>query len=73
MDAIKFPIGLTTAVLIIYVFFSQMNVPYSWVMSLFLLVNGLFIWMIIRILKDGNPSEKSFDDYFYEDFEEKRN
>jgi len=50
-----------------------MNVPYSWVMSLFLLVNGLFIWMIIRILKDGTPSEKSFDDYFYEDFEEKRN
>ena len=43
-------------------------------MVLFLTLNAAFIWMVIRILKDGEPSTKSFDDYFYEDREDlKRN
>jgi len=73
MKALRFPIGITTFVLFFYAFSTLVNTPYSIVFALFMLTNVLFIWMVIRILKDGNPSEKAFDDYFYEDFPEKRN
>ncbi len=72
MKEIQFPISLTSSALLLYVVFTYFNMPYALVFTLFLVVNVLFIWMIIRILKDGKPSEKSFDDYFYEDFPEKR-
>ena len=31
------------------------------------------IWMVYRILKDGKPSDKTWEDYFYEDHPYKRN
>ena len=73
MKALRFPIGITTFVLFFYAISTLVDIPYSLVFMLFLLTNVLFIWMVIRILKDGKPSEKTFDEYFYEDFPEKRN
>ena len=73
MENIKFPIALTSSVLLLYVVTSALNFPYAFVFWLFVLVNGLFLWMIYKILKDGKPSEKSFEDVFYEDWDYPRN
>lgn len=29
----------------------------------------VLVWMVVRILKDGQPSGRDFDEYFYDDRE----
>ncbi|NQZ76653.1 MAG: hypothetical protein HRT61_11190 [Ekhidna sp.] len=72
MKDTKFPIALTSSVLFVYCVFVVMNIAFPLIFFLFITVNALFVWMIIRILKDGKPSEKVFEEYFYEDFPHKR-
>jgi hypothetical protein len=48
-------------------------VPFALVFGLFLIVSGLFVWMVITILKDPHPSSRTFDEYFYEDSDVRRN
>ena len=70
MDKIKAPIAITTIILVVYSFSTQLDISYSIIFTLFILANAVFLWMVFKILKDGQPSEKSFDDYFYEDRED---
>jgi len=70
MSKIKIPIILTTIILLIYAFSTQMEVSYSIIFTLFIIVNAAFLWMVYAILKHGKASEKSFDEYFYEDRED---
>ena len=72
MDGIRFPVYFTSAVLLLYVMSAAMAFPYAIVFWLFVLVNGLFIWMVYKVLKDGKPSEKSFEEVFYEDHDYQR-
>ncbi len=72
MDGIRFPVYFTSAVLLLYVMSAAMAFPYAVVFWLFVLVNGLFIWMVYKVLKDGKPSEKSFEEVFYEDHDYRR-
>jgi 4-hydroxybenzoate polyprenyltransferase len=67
-------IALTTGVMIVYVVCSTLPVAFPIVFWLFLLSQGLLIWMVIRILKDDKkPSGKTFDTHFYEDSPIRRN
>lgn len=66
-------ISITTGILIVYLFSAGFGLNYSLVISLFLLVNVAFLWMVFKILKAEKPPEKSFENYFYEDWNYKRN
>ena len=67
MERIKIPIALTTLIVVVYTFSTQLSINYSIIFSLFLIAHVAFVWMVIKILKDGKASQKSFDEYFYED------
>ncbi len=67
MEKLKFPVTITSVVLFLYGMSVVLNLKYPIIFWLFVLTNILFVWMVIRILKDGKPSEKTFDEAFYED------
>ena len=73
MSKLTFPITVTTSILTIFLLGVGFEINHGSLMVLILLVHVSFFWMVYRILKDGTPSEKSFDEYFYEDREIKRN
>ena len=70
MTKIKAPIVISTILLIVYSFSTQLDISYSIIFTLFIAANAVFLWMVYKILKDGKSSEKSFDEYFYEDRED---
>lgn len=72
MKSLASCISLTTGVVIIYVVTSTLPVGFPVVFWLFLLSQGLLIWMVIRILKDPGKSTKTFETHFYEDFPVRR-
>ena len=45
------------------------GLPLVCIIGLLLLSFGTIIWMAIRILKDPWSTDKTFDDYFYQDRE----
>ena len=67
MEAVKWPIYITTGVLIIYVMTTSLGMPYPIAFSMFMLLNGLTIWMVIRVLKDGQESKYTFEEKWYDD------
>jgi hypothetical protein len=72
MKDIQLPIGLTSAVLFIYVISPLITPIFAIVFTLFLITNAMIIWMVIRVLKDGQPSSRTFDEYFYDTVDIKR-
>lgn len=69
MKNIKFPIILTTAALFLYTIAPDLGFSFLAISLFFVIMNILLIWMVIRVLKDGVPSDKKFDDRFYEDYD----
>jgi hypothetical protein len=60
-------IGITATVTMIYLGSSMLDLP-AWVsLALFVVAVVTNIWMVIRILKDPYTTDKTFDDYFYQD------
>ena len=68
MKNIRFPIYYATAYLAIYVLCLETMGMNSMVLILFGLSPLVVIWMVYRVLKDGEPSEKHFEQHFYEDY-----
>lgn len=69
-----FAIAVVTAVLCIYCFLTTFEkVSFTFISFLFIALHFLLIWMVIRILKEPFKTEKTFDKYFYQDKEMKRN
>jgi hypothetical protein len=67
MKKVKTIIGITTGMVFIYVITASLSGNFSFIFLLFLICTVLFFYMVITILKDGTPSHKKFDDYFYDD------
>ncbi len=67
MKEIFKPIAITTLILVFYLISVYTNMVFAVVFLLFLMLNFFTIWMVIRVLKDGQPSQKTFEDYWYED------
>lgn len=44
-----------------------LSVPIVFLLLYLLVLQCGFIWMVLTILKKGTPSEKTFDEQFYED------
>jgi uncharacterized membrane protein YqjE len=70
--ALQSVIGVTAAVTVIYLagVFLQLNL--ALVVTLYLLALISTIWMVVRILKDPYSTDKTFDEYFYQDREDIR-
>lgn len=64
---------VTSLVVLVYVILSTLPVSFSLVFLAMLLSQILLVWMVITILKDKRESTKTFDHYFYEDVDIRRN
>ena len=67
MENIKIPVYTTTGFMIFYLFCILFKLPYPLIMTTFLWLNFLIVWMVIRVLKDGKASTKTFEESWYED------
>ncbi len=67
------PVFTGTLYLAVYVitinFFPESGIH----MIMFAISPFIVIWMVIYILKNGKPSERTFDEYFYDEEKGKRN
>jgi hypothetical protein len=69
---LKFVIAASAGVTILYMISLLFDFPAQWILGLLLLSMVAIVWMAIRILKDTYATDKSFDDYFYQDREDVR-
>lgn len=69
MRPILIPVALATAYLFVYSYMVFANI-YLWIaLWMFVFSPAVVLWMVYKILKNGIPSTRTFDDYFYEDME----
>ncbi len=61
MNEIRIPVTVTSIVLFIYMMLAVINAPYPLIMTFFLTVNILLVWMVYKILTKGKPSKKRFN------------
>ncbi len=60
-------IGVSSAVVVIYMLSILFEPPVVCVLCLFLSSLIALVWMVIKILKDAYSTDKTFDEYFYQD------
>lgn len=68
-----FPIIVVTLFMLVYNSLPFWGSNMGLIVVLFYLSPFPVIWMVYRILKDGKASEKTWEEYFYEDYSYKRN
>ena len=67
MKGIRFPVYFVTACLVLYTMLHQAGVSLLILFPMFGLSPFMVIWMVYQVLKKGKPSNKTFDDQFYDD------
>lgn len=67
MKNIQIPVYGTTIMLCIYSMTPVLGFTWAVVFNLFLIMNFLLIWMVIRVLKDGVASTATFEEKWYDD------
>jgi hypothetical protein len=69
MTRINFAISITTIGLLIFTILCSVEalVPLGSLLIFLFLLNIGLVWMVITILKNGDPSPHLFDKRFYED------
>jgi uncharacterized membrane protein YqjE len=72
MKQLKVPILLVSTLVLIYSVSPQLGFNDQAVFLFFLLLPIAVIWMVYRILKDGTPTTKTWEEHFYEDHAYKR-
>jgi uncharacterized membrane protein YqjE len=72
MQKIKWPIAIVTIYLIIYQSAALLGFPDNTIAVMYVVSPLLVLWMVYKILKDGTPSDRTFDEYFYDDYDYKR-
>jgi hypothetical protein len=60
-------IRVTTGIVLFYLMSVLLHLPLGWILGLLLSSILATVWMVIRILKDTHPTDKTFDEYFYQD------
>ncbi len=69
----SYSVGITTALLLVYVVAVNVSLTFAVIFFLFLLTTASLWWMVYSVLTDkSNLSGKTFDEYFYEDTAERR-
>ena len=68
MKNIKFPIAFATIYVVVYHISPFIGIPQNMIVAMFLFAPIVTIWMVLRILKDGEHSGLKFEEgYLYED------
>lgn len=65
-------VSVTSAAVLVYVILSTLPVSFSIVFFALMISQALLVWMVITILKDKRESTRTFDRYFYEDVDIRR-
>jgi len=70
MKDIKVPVLLTTALLFLFALLPAFGVGLLVMFPFFIIVHLFTLWRVFRILMDGHPSEKKFDEgHWYDDLD----
>jgi Co/Zn/Cd efflux system component len=72
MQKIKWPIIIVSAYLIFYQSAGFLDFSVNIIIAVYILSSVLLLWMVYKILKDGVPSGRKFDEYFYDDWDYRR-
>jgi len=67
MKKIKISIGVTTLGLVLFIILCSLPLSIVFLQLYLFCLTGCLIWMVVTILKNGEPSRHAFDDRFYED------
>lgn len=67
MKKINFAISVTTLGLIVFIILCSFNISIVFLQLFSFGLTGSLIWMVITILKNGQPPPETFDEKFYED------
>jgi hypothetical protein len=67
MKKINFSIWLTTVGLVCFIVLCSLELSFIFLQIVLFVLTGSLIWMVITILKNGEPSKYTFEDRFYED------
>jgi hypothetical protein len=67
MKKINFAIFVTTVGLVAFVVLCSLSLSFVFLQLYLFGLTGCLIWMVITILKHGEPSSHTFDDRFYAD------
>lgn len=67
MKQLRIPVFFVSALVLMYAVSPQLGFSDHAVILFSLLLPVPVIWMVVRILKDGTPSSKTWDEHFYED------
>jgi hypothetical protein len=70
--SLKSAIIVATGFILTYMISILIELPISWILVLCLLSMVASVWMVIRILKDPYSTDKTFDEFFYQDREDIR-
>jgi len=73
MKKIIVPIVFVTTCWLFYQVSPFFGANFLWFTLMQVFLTIIMAWMVIRILKDGTPSEKTFEDHFYDDHDYHRN
>lgn len=65
-------VAVAASITLIYMMSILFEAQLELILSLLLASFGAIVWMAIRILKDPYSTDKTFDDYFYQDREDIR-
>jgi hypothetical protein len=66
MKKINFAISVTTVGLVAFVILCSLSLSFAFLQLYLFGLTGCLIWMVITILKHGQPSSHTFDERFYE-------
>jgi hypothetical protein len=67
MKKINLAVSVTTVGLVAFVVLCSLSLSFVFPQLYLFGLTGSLIWMVITILKHGEPSSHTFDDRFYED------
>lgn len=73
MGKISIPIIVVTLFMLLYNVLPIYGAEEHIIIPLFILSPVAVLWMVYRILKYGTPSDKTWDEHFYEDHPYRRN
>lgn len=71
MENIKYPVIITTLIVLIYHMSPFLGATYTVVLSLFTVSTVAYFWMVYIILVKGKPSPHTFEEKWYDDQEVK--
>jgi hypothetical protein len=72
MKHIKVPIIVATLFMLFFNLMPYIGAAYTLIALFFIASPFVTFWMVYKILKDGVPPGKTFEDHWYEDFETQR-